>query len=58
MKSENRSKANGVVDSSLARKNCIAVAKHPAFGMWKDHDDLKDVDRATRNLRKARRHAV
>ena len=29
----------------------------PAFGMWRDRDDLTDVDAHVRGLRKGRRHA-
>ena len=29
----------------------------PAFGMWKDRDDMADVDTFVRDLRKARPHA-
>ena len=29
----------------------------PAFGMWKDRDDMADVDTYVRDLRKARPHA-
>ena len=33
-----------------------ATASFPAFGMWKDRDDMKDVDTCVRDLRKARTH--
>ena len=33
------------------------AASFPAFGMWKDRDDMKDVDTYVRDLRKARTHA-
>lgn len=29
----------------------------PAFGMWRDRDDLTDVDAHVRSLRKGRTHA-
>ena len=29
----------------------------PAFGMWKDRDDMRDVDTRVRDLRKARIHS-
>ena len=29
----------------------------PAFGMWKDRDDMGDVDAHVRSLRKGRSHA-
>lgn len=58
MKSENRGKAKGVVYPASGRKDRIAVTQHPAFGMWKDREDLADVDREVRKLRKARCHAL
>ena len=33
------------------------AASFPAFGMWKDRDDMRDVDTYVRDLRKARTHA-
>jgi antitoxin (DNA-binding transcriptional repressor) of toxin-antitoxin stability system len=36
----------------------ISVTEHPAFGMWKDREDLQDVDQVVRNLRKSRYHAL
>jgi prevent-host-death family protein len=32
-----------------------SVADHPAFGMWKDREDMKDVDAWVRNIRKGRK---
>lgn len=34
------------------------VSEHPAFGMWKDRRDLRDVKKFVRNLRKGRYNAV
>ena len=34
------------------------VREHPAFGIWKDRADLRDVAGFVRGLRKARAHAV
>ena len=54
-----RGKEKGVIYPSPVRQGRgIAVTQHPAFGMWKDRDDLRDVDRAVRKLRKARHHAL
>jgi hypothetical protein len=54
-----RGKEKGVIYPSSARQEqTIAVTQHPAFGMWKDRDDLRDVDQAVRKLREARRHAL
>ena len=33
------------------------AASFPAFGMWKDRDDMRDVDTCVQDLRKARFHA-
>ena len=33
------------------------AASFPAFGMWKDRDDMKDVDACVRDLRKTRTYA-
>ena len=54
-----RGKEKGVIYPSPAGHNpTIAVTQHPAFGMWKDRDDLQDVDQVVRNLRKGRHHAL
>lgn len=34
------------------------VSQHPAFGMWKDRDDLRDAGKAVRELRKGRAGAL
>ena len=33
------------------------AASFPAFGMWKDRDDMRDADAFVRDRRKARTHA-
>jgi hypothetical protein len=35
-----------------------SVKEHPAFGLWKDREDTRDVERAVRRLRKGRSHAL
>ena len=35
-----------------------SVREHPAFGMWRDRADTRDVAGFVRHLRKARAHAV
>lgn len=35
-----------------------SVADSPAFGLWKDHDDLEDVTAYVRRLRRGRFDAV
>jgi len=34
-----------------------SVKEHPAFGIWKDYDQLEDVSAHVRKLRKGRFHA-
>ena len=54
-----RGKEKAVIYPAPIRKGQgMAVTQHPAFGMWKDRDDLQDVDRAVRKLRQARHHAL
>jgi prevent-host-death family protein len=54
-----RGKEKAVIYPSPIRKGReIAVMQHPAFGMWKDRDDLQDVDRVVRKLRQARHYAL
>lgn len=50
-----RGKEKGVIHplgSTPARSE--PASGHPAFGMWKDREDLCDVDQAVRNMRKGR----
>jgi antitoxin (DNA-binding transcriptional repressor) of toxin-antitoxin stability system len=35
-------------------ENRQSSCEHPAFGMWKDREDMADVDGFVRNLRKGR----
>lgn len=39
-----------IVDKSKKRK----LTDHPAFGMWKDREDMADVNAYVRNMRKPR----
>jgi PHD/YefM family antitoxin component YafN of YafNO toxin-antitoxin module len=34
------------------------VKDHPAFGMWKEREDLEDVEAAVRKIRESRARAV
>jgi uncharacterized protein with HEPN domain len=36
------------------RREVTSIFAHPAFGMWKERDDVQDVDQAVRDLRKGR----
>ena len=55
-----RGKEKGIIYPTNRKEQdaVSSVTEHPAFGMWKDRDDLQDVDRAVRNLRKGRGHAL
>ena len=54
-----RGKEKGVIyPSPRSPDRPVSVSQHPAFGMWKDRDDLEDVDQVVRNLRKGRHYAL
>jgi len=44
--------------ASLRRPSSISATNHPAFGLWKDRKDLRQVERFVRKLRKGRFHAL
>jgi hypothetical protein len=39
------------------RQEALTIKKHPAFGMWKDYEEIADVVAHVRKLRKSRFHA-
>ena len=54
-----RGREKGVIyPSGRGRNRNLSVAEHPAFGMWKDRADLKEVSRMVRELRKGRGSAL
>jgi prevent-host-death family protein len=54
-----RGKEKGVIyPVSDRQEQAVSVTEHPAFGMWKDRDDLRDVEQVVQNLRKPRHHAL
>jgi antitoxin (DNA-binding transcriptional repressor) of toxin-antitoxin stability system len=53
-----RGKEKGIIYPTAPKDSPISVEQHPAFGMWKDRNDLQDVDQAVRSLRKGRGHAL
>jgi hypothetical protein len=60
-----RGKKKGVLYPEGRREGAPRGARnHPAFGLWKDREDLKDVPRHVRRLRlrrmlrRGRRHAL
>jgi len=52
-----RGKRRGILYPDRSRQK-IAVTEHPAFGMWRDRKDLRDVGRAVRKLREGRADAL
>jgi hypothetical protein len=53
-----RGKEKGVIYPTAPKDAQLSVEQHPAFGMWRDRDDLQDVDHVVRTLRKGRGHAL
>ena len=52
-----RGKPRGVIQP--VKKNGVkAIITHPAFGIWKNRDDMEQVDHVIDRLRKGRSHAV
>jgi len=49
-----RGRTKGIIMPAPRKKGAVKVCDHPAFGMWKDRKDMKDVDAFVRSLRKAR----
>ena len=35
-----------------------SIREHPAVGMWRDREDMRDVEKYVRDLRRGRRHAL
>ncbi len=54
-----RGKKKGIIlPAGLKRSEPRPVAAHPAFGIWKERKDLKDVKAVMDKLRKGRQRAV
>lgn len=52
-----RGKEKGVIYP--VKKHLVkAVSSHPAFGIWKNRDDVRNVDKVVDELRKGRYHAI
>ena len=50
-----RGKLKGIIRPIGAKRaKEMSIADHPAFGMWKDREDMKDVNEYVRKLRKRR----
>ena len=52
-----RGKEKGIIYPTAPRDSHMSVEQHPAFGMWKDRDDLGRGS-SGRALRKGRGHAL
>ena len=54
-----RGKVKGVISPrNASSRKYASAAEHPAVGMWKDHDDMKDVEQYVRQIRRGRGHAL
>ena len=45
-----------IVPSKSRRKKCRPMSEHPACGMWKDREDMKDPSAWVRKIRRSRVH--
>jgi antitoxin (DNA-binding transcriptional repressor) of toxin-antitoxin stability system len=53
-----RGKVKGVIYPQETPRKHASISDHPAFGMWRDIEDLQDVAGHVRRLRKGRNHAL
>lgn len=54
-----RGKKKGMIcPITAANRGDKRVVHHPAFGLWRDRSDMKDVKKYLRNLRKRRPDVV
>jgi antitoxin (DNA-binding transcriptional repressor) of toxin-antitoxin stability system len=51
-----RGRPKAVMTPIATAKPRMRAADHPACGMWADREDMKDVHKWLRNLRKPRHH--
>lgn len=49
-----RGRKKAVIVPYREQKEEQLVSRHPAFGMWKDRDEMADVDAYVRKLRRGR----
>ena len=49
-----RGKKKAFIVPCSEEESKFSALEHPAFGMWRDRDDLSDVDSYVRSLRKGR----
>ena len=54
-----RGREKGVIHPTGAKRGGEkSITGHPAFGLWKDHGEMREVEKAVRRLRKDRFHVV
>jgi antitoxin (DNA-binding transcriptional repressor) of toxin-antitoxin stability system len=53
-----RGKVAAVMVLPEATRPRMKVRDHPAFGMWKDREDMRDPSAWVREQRRKRRHAL
>jgi hypothetical protein len=52
-----RGKKKGVlIPETAGKKKRMSVFDHPAFGMWKDREDMKDPTKYIHDMRRKLRH--
>jgi hypothetical protein len=54
MKASARRGNKQAVITQVGEKRKASLVSHPAFGMWKDRTDMKDVSAFVRRLRRGR----
>ncbi len=53
-----RGRKRGVLYPAADEKHTAAIQEHPAFGMWRDRQDLARPEEFVRRLRKGRFHGL
>jgi hypothetical protein len=51
-----RGRKKGVIQPIAGESSAMSAKMHPAFGMWKDRKDMKNVAAYVRRLRRGRYH--
>jgi len=54
-----RGKEKGILYPAKGGRHAAGpISQHPAFGMWRDRQDMQEVPEVVRQLRQGRRHAL
>jgi hypothetical protein len=53
-----RGKVKGVIVPVSGAKAKLKCGDHPAFGMWRDREDMSDVEAYVRRIRRPRHHVA